>query len=278
MMEIAAAILTGVCVTLLILSGMPLWDFVAARQIADIRSRMDELNLDPSPLDKWMRAWGIAMAGVLLAGTILGFLPIAVCLVVIIFTLPRWWLNGMVRKRTTILRDQMVGACIALANASRAGLGLAGALETIGKEISDPLGSELKKVVSDYQFGKPLEEAIRDAKSRIKTDSFALFANAIQVSLEQGGKITEALERISASLQENQRLDRKIEADTQAARKMVNILCIFPFGFIALFSVIEPTGTGLLFSTWAGQFIIAGVMVTVYLVGRWSESIINIDV
>lgn len=277
-MEIAAAILTGVCVTLLISSGMPLWDWVAARQIADIRSRMDELNLNPSALDKWMRVWGIAMAGVLIGGTILGYLPIAVCIVVIIFTLPRWWLAGMVRRRTTMLRDQMVGACIAMSNASRAGLGLASSLQTISTEVKPPLADELKKIVSDYQFGKPLDEAIVEATDRIQTDSFALFSNAIQVSLEQGGKITEALERISVSLQENQRLDRKIEADTQSARMVINVLCVIPFVFLAGFSFLEPTGMGLLFNTLPGQFIIAGVMITVYLVRRWSETIINIDV
>lgn len=277
-LHIVAPILTGISVTLFIVCGLPLWDIVASRQITDFRDRMQELNLDSTSLPVWMRGWGILMGGILLSSAVFGYLPIGVSLTVIVFSLPRWILDGMVRKRTTRLRDQMVGACTAMANASRAGLGPAPALETISKEIKDPLGQELRKIATDYQFGKPLNEAITEAKSRIQTDSFSLFSNALQVALKQGGKETEALEQIAISLQENQRLDRKIEADTQASRKMVNILCAFPFLFLAGFSFLEPTGTALLFTTLSGQLIIAFALAVVYLVRRWSESIINIDV
>ncbi len=41
---------------------------------------------------------------------------------------------------------------------------------------------------------------------------------------EGKGKITDALERISRSLQENQRLERKMEADTASGRKVIIIL------------------------------------------------------
>jgi tight adherence protein B len=277
-LEYAPPVLTGVAVALLAASGTPLWDRFVRRRYRDLIGRMEELDLDPNKAAALLRLGGLAVLGLLVAGAAFGFLPIALCLAALALGLPRWLMEGAIRRRSSRLRDQMVGACVAMANASRAGLGLPAALESISRETEPPLGKELAKIVSDYQFSKPLREAIGDAKARIKTDSFTLFANTIQVSNEQGGKLTEALERISRSLQENQRIERKIEADTQASRRMVALMCAFPFGFLAFFSVIEPTGTGLLFTTVPGQLILAGTVAAVYGVKRWSESIINIDV
>lgn len=277
-LEYGPPLLTGLAVMLLALAGLPLWDQIIARYFRDILERMKELDLNTAWVPVALRMWGIGMIVLLVAGALFGFLPIALCFVAISLGLPRWLMDGLVRRRSSRLRDQLVGACVAMANATRAGLGLAASLESVSREIDEPLGKELSKIVSDYQFSKPLTEAIADAKTRIRTDSFTLFANAIQVSLEQGGKITEALERISKSLQENQRIERKIEADTQASRRMVALMCGFPFGFLAFFSVLEPTGTGMLFTTFPGQAILALTVAAVYGVKRWSDSIINIDV
>jgi Flp pilus assembly protein TadB len=66
-----------------------------------------------------------------------------------------------------------------------------------------------------------LPESLRAAKDRLNIDSFTLFAAAILVSLERGGRITDALERISHSLQELQRIERKLEVDTASGKKVV---------------------------------------------------------
>lgn len=270
--------LTGVAVALFAACGAPVWDQFVARHYRGVIERMEVLDLDPRKAIVLLRLGGLALLGLLILGATFAFLPLAICLAVISLGLPRWLMDEVIRRRSSRLRDQMVRACVGMANASRAGLGLPAALESISREIEPPLGKELAAIVRDYQFSKPLSEAIADAKARIGVDSFTLFANTIQVSNEQGGKLTEALERISHSLQENQRIERKIEADTQASRRMVALMCAFPFGFLAFFSVIEPTGTGLLFTTVSGQIILAATVAAVYGVKRWSDTIINIDV
>src|SRR6185369_12402346 len=97
----------------------------------------------------------------------------------------------------------------------------------------------------------------------MQLDSFTLFASAVLVAIERGGKLTEALEKISHSLQENQRLERKIEADTASGRQVVLILAAFPFLFLALFSFLEPEGVSYLFTTLAGQMIFVAIVVLV---------------
>jgi tight adherence protein B len=273
-----SSLLMGTAVFLGSLWLTPLWDVVTARQFADLSPRLRELSMDQSQLPRYLRLWGLAMLGVLVLTTVLRLYLLVPAAVYLLYILPRYLLEARIRQRRTLLRDQMVGAGVALANATRAGLSLAQGLESIAKEMPEPLATELRRIVGEYQRGRPLPEAIRDAQQRLRLDGFTLFASAILTCLERGGKVTEALERISKSLQENQRLERKLDADTASGRKVVFLLGVFPLVFLGGFYALDPQGTGLLFSTLIGQGALLAVGVLVYFSVRWAQRILSIQI
>ncbi len=257
----------------------PLWDALARRQVADLAPRMAELNMDTSRLPLLLRWWGVALAAAAFLCLFVLNLPILAPLALyLIYVSPRLYLESQIAHRRRLLRDQMVGAGVTLANATRAGLALAQGLETMSKEIPDPLAEEFRRLVRAYQRGRPLADAIRDTKNRLNLDGFTLFATAILTCLERGGKVTEALDRISRSLQENQRLERKLEADTASGRRVVLILGLFPALFLIAFYLMDPVTTGLLFSTLAGQVVLLGIAGLVYMSVQWARRILAIDV
>jgi tight adherence protein B len=203
---------------------------------------------------------------------------VAIAAVYLVYVAPRIILDLMIRRRRALLRDQMVAATIALANSSRAGLSLAQGLETISKETPEPLAAEIRRVVHEYKHGRPLAEALRAAKDRLNIDSFTLFASAVLVSLERGGRITDALERISHSLQETQRIERKLEVDTASGKKVVYILTGFPFFFLGLSYFMNPAGTTTVFRSLLGQLILLVIIGLCYFSFRWSQKILTIEV
>jgi tight adherence protein B len=276
---LAASVLMGVAVFLLAIWGGPVWDVIAKRQIADLAPRMRELSLDTAQLPRLQRWWGLSMAATLFVCILVLHIPlIGIMAVYVIYILPRVLLEIWIARRRALLRDQMVGASILLANATRAGLALAQGLETVANESPEPLASEFRRLVHEYQRGRPLSEALRDAKVRLNLDGFTLLVNAVLTCLERGGKVTEALERISRSLQENQRLERKIEADTASGRLVVIMLGIFPFGFMLLFYFLAPDAVGLLFTTIIGQILVVLIAVMVYVSVKWAKKILTIDI
>lgn len=254
------------------------WDDASRRFLSDLYPMLDSLSIDSTRYRIWLRWWGICLiSSLLVLGFALNMFPIAIAVMLLVFFAPRWILKSIIAKRRTLLRDQMVSGSIALANASRAGLSLAQGLETVGRETPPPLADELRKIVNEYEHGRPLVAAIRNTKERLDLDSFTLFASAIQVSLEQGGRITEALERISNSLQENQRVERQLEAETASGRRVVWILGIFPFLFLAGFFVIHPSGTLMVFETLIGQFVLLAVIGLTFASVWWSNRILSIE-
>lgn len=256
----------------------PLWDSVAKKQIADLTPILHVLNMDTTRLPGYMRWWGTAMVAVFFFFAILLGAPLlAPFFVFLVYVTPRFVLEGRIARRRSLLRDQMVGASVTLANAARAGLSLAQGLESLSKEAPEPIATEFRRLVREYQRGRPLAEAIRDAKERLNLDGFTLFASAVLTCLERGGKITEALERISRSLQENQRLERKLEADTASGRRVVLLLGAFPIVFLLGFYALDPAQGGLLLHTILGQIVLLVIGVLVYASVRWARRILALD-
>ena len=255
------------------------WDRVTHRYIADLTPMLDSLSLDRSRLDGYLRIWGISLvASFVVVAFILGMPPVALAAVYLVYVAPRIILEFMIRRRRALLRDQMVTATVALSNTSRAGLSLAQGLETISAETPDPLATELRRIVHEYNRGRPLPEAIRATKERLKIDSFTLFSSAVLVSLERGGRITDALERISHSLQELQRIERKLEVDTASGTKVVYLLTAFPLFFLGLTYFMNPAGTAAVFQSLIGQVVLLFVIALTYFSFRWSQRILAIEV
>jgi len=255
------------------------WDRVTHRYIADLKPMLDSLSLDRSHLDGYLRIWGISLvASFVVVAFVLGMPPVALAAVYLVYVAPRIILEFMIRRRRALLRDQMVTATVALSNTSRAGLSLAQGLETISTETPDPLATELRRIVHEYNRGRPLPEALRAAKDRLKIDSFTLFSSAVLVSLERGGRITDALERISHSLQELQRIERKLEVDTASGTKVVYLLTAFPLFFLGLTYFMNPAGTAAVFQSLIGQVVLLFVIALTYFSFRWSQRILAIEV
>jgi tight adherence protein B len=276
---IISSLLVFLAVLLFCKSAVAVWDSVTARYVSDITPMLDSLSLDRSALPKWLRLWGISLvAAFVIVAFVLQMPPVAIAAVYMVYVAPRIILEFMIRRRRSVLRDQMVSATVALANTSRAGLSLAQGLETIGNETQEPLAAELRRIVHEYRHGRPLSESIRATKERLKIESFTLFSAAILVCLERGGKVTEALERISHSLQELQRIERKLEADTASGSKVVYILTIFPLIFLGISYLINAENTGLMMHSLLGQIVLLVVIAMTYGSFRWSQKILSIEV
>ncbi len=275
---ILSSSLVFIAVLLAIGSGGKVWDEVTTRYVADITPMLDSLSIDRSRLPGYLRIWGISLI-VAFVGVafVLRMPPVALAAVYMVYVAPRIILDFMIRRRRALLRDQLVATTIALANASRAGLSLAQGLETVGNETPEPLASEIRRIVREYKHGRPLVEALRAAKERLKIDSFTLFSAAVLVSLERGGRITEALERIGHSLQETQRIERKLDVDTASGKKVVYILTAFPLVFLGFSYLMNPAGTSDVFQSIFGQLILMVVIALAYFSFRWSQRILAIE-
>jgi Flp pilus assembly protein TadB len=256
----------------------PAWDRFARQRVNDITPRLRALGLDDTSVDVWLRWWGIAMfASFAVVGVLLNMLPVGIALTLVVYLAPRFLLDRMVEQRQIKLRDQLVRATVGIGNGCRAGMALAQSIEKVSIETPKPLGVELQRVVRYYKGGSPIKDALREVQHRLDLESFTIFSSSAIVSLEQGGNITKALEMISEGLQEMQRLERKLEADSASGRKLALMLGCFPIFFLLLFSVLDPVSTGLLYTTFIGNMILCLVGFIIFVAVKWCMAILDLD-
>jgi tight adherence protein B len=257
----------------------PVWDGLAARQMGRLADRFEQLGLGRARLAWLLRCWGVAMIGVaVVLGPVVHAYPLAAIGVGLLYIAPRHILDFLVRRRTRLLSNQMVGAAGILANSVKAGLSIAQGFEVVATEAPQPLRAEFQRIVFEYQRGRPLGDAIDEVRNRLDLDGFTLFASAIKVALDRGGRINEALDRIGHSLQENERLRRKVEADTSSGRQTVLILGLFPVFSLGLFYLLDPPSVALLFQTLIGQVALVTTAIIVYLGTCWAAHIVRLDI
>ena len=254
------------------------WDQLSRWYTSDLLKLLDVLEISQQRFNFYMRIWGIVLVVGLVLMLVVFQLPLlAVAVTAIVVALPRILMGMLVKRRRTLLREQMAGACMAISNCARAGLSLEQSLQTVADEVADPLAGVLRRVCRDHQANVPLAEAINRAKDRVQLDTFSIFAVTIVTCLEHGGRVTDMLDRISKSIGEIRRLERRIESETAAGRRVVWILAMFPLFFLTVMALIHSEGTKLMFTTLAGQGLLVGSIVLISLSIAWSRNILSVD-
>ena len=279
MFLLAAGLTIAAAVALATLSIGPAWDSLSRRHIADLSELLKRLAIEDRYLETGMRIWGAALLAVPIVFVfVLQMAPLAIPATAMIYVAPKAILKAAVAQRRKKIRDQLVAATSALANACRAGLSLSQGIAMIADETPDPLASELKRISREEQHGRPLIEAIRDTKNRLRLDSFTLLSTSLLAALERGGPITEVLDTIGKSLQEHQRVEGVIDSETAGHRRVVWILVLFPIALLGMFQVMHPIGVEAMLGTLVGQIVLTVIVGLLWLTVWWSNRILDIEV
>jgi tight adherence protein B len=160
----------------------------------------------------------------------------------------------------------------------KAGLSLPQSLELLADQSPRPIQNEFRQIVAEYHLGKPLERSLIEAKERLRSENFALFAAALLASRESGGKLNETVDRIAHSVLEMQRLERKIVAETAQAKKSAIYMAIAPVMILSVYYFIAPRETIMLFTTVPGQILLSTAVVLDVVAYVWARVILNPDI
>ena len=245
----------------------------------DLADKLRRLRAPTSRLHEYLVAWiiatGCAFAGLWIGA---GNAIFAVMFSALMLCGPWYLLRRMAQRRRLKIEDQLADAMVMLANAVRAGLSLAQSLDVLAAQCPKPISTEFRQIVGEYNMGKPLEQTLQDARVRLRSENFALFAAALLASHQSGGRLNEVVERIAQSVLELQRLERKVIAETAQARKSAVYMAIAPFFILVVYYFVDPENTTLLFKQGAGHVILAVALTLNLIAYFWARLILNPDI
>ncbi len=245
----------------------------------DFAAKMRALRMRTYGLRRWIVAWLLAMLAAFAAfWLLLDSVVFAVLAAALLGVAPWYLLRRMAQQHHQKIEDQLADAMVTLANAVRAGLSLAQSMEILAAQCPRPINAEFRQIVAEYNLGKPLERTLQEAKNRLNSENFALFAAAIMASHESGGRLNETVQRIAQSVLELQRLERKVMAETAQARKSAVYMSVAPAFILVAYYFIDPTNTALLFTTVLGQLLLAAAVILNVIAYLWARVILSPDI
>lgn len=255
------------------LSGWFLW---IERDVGD---KLRALRVAPKSLRRLLVVWVVGIVGIFaVLGLLLGSPLLAAAICGIMAGLPWYLVRRMAERRRQQIEDQLADSMVSFSNGVRAGLSIAQALDILAEQSPRPVRDEFRQMVSEFNLGKPLEQTLLEAKERLRSDNFSLFAAALLASRRSGGKLNETVERIAHSVLEMQRLERKVQSETAQARKSAVYMGIAPAVILVVYYFVDPVNTTALFTTIIGQMMLSAAVVMNVSAYLWARYILSPDI
>lgn len=251
-------------------------DVLLERRFRPQLARCLQLRLNESRCRELLRWWSVLLVGgFLLLAFVARAWPLAITWLLLCSSLPVLTMQAVIFRRERIMEDQLVTAARSLANAVRAGLSIPQGLAGILSEVSSPLQGPLGDVVYHYERGRPLRDTLQDCRRRLQLEPFTLFCLALEVSLERGGRVNRSLEQLADSLQEWQRIRRKLESETASGRFAVLLLSGCPVLFGVMFWCCGIEEVLSFFTEFFGQIVLSVVALLIWSGNRWTSRIMK---
>ncbi|MBP6545399.1 MAG: type II secretion system F family protein [Phenylobacterium sp.] len=142
---------------------------------------------------------------------------------------PIFFLKFMAARRSKALGHQLPQGLEIIVRSLEAGHPVPTAIQLVGREMADPIGSEFGMAADEIAYGATLEQAIGRMSQRCQHPDVDLFAATVRLQERAGGNLTGLLKLNAATVRERHRMRLKIKAASAEGRISALILTLAPF-------------------------------------------------
>ncbi len=194
------------------------------------------------------------------------------------FPLPRIYLRHLRKERLRKFNEQLEDALNSMSSALKAGFSINQALEGVANENKPPISFEFRLLIQEIRLGVPMEQALDNLNSRMKSSDFELVITAIVTARQTGGELTMIFERLATVIRERARITNKIQAMTAQGRMQTIIISLVPVVLLFVLTKIMPEAMNVFFTSWIGisAMVVSGILIVSGCLAI--RKIINIDV
>ena len=165
-----------------------------------------------------------------------------------------------------------------MVSALRAGHSLISALESVAKEMPNPIGGEFRKCFDEQTFGLEMRESMLNLGVRIPIHDVHIVITAILIQKESGGNLAEILDKVASIIRERFRLKKQVQVHTAQGRLTGWILSLLPVILGFGLYILNPEHMSILWENPVGlKLIYASVIMTV-IGGLIIRKIVNIKI
>jgi len=213
----------------------------------------------------------LSMAGILLRAEefitiwlIAAFLPasfsllfgadwiVAVALVIGGVILPYFFVRKAKAKRLELFEQQLTDALIIVGNCLRTGLTFQQAMDSIARDMPEPISKEFGRVSREVKLGLTMEKALENMVERLGSKDFMMIVAAVLIQRQVGGNLSDILDSISDTIRERLKMKASIKVLTASGRSSGMIVGLLPVFIFFILMLINPPYIRSFFETQLG--------------------------
>jgi tight adherence protein B len=220
---------------------------------------------------------GVVLIGVASIAFLQNFIGVVIVLLLAIL-IPPAAVNFKAAQKKKKFESLLPDTLQLLSSTLRAGYSMMQGVEAVSQEAQEPMGKELRRVVTEARLGRPLEESLEAIALRMESADFAWAVMAIRIQREVGGNLAELLLTVAETMTERERLRRDIRSLTAEGRMSAYVLIALPIGMLAFLYLANREYMQILFDRTVGQGLLGFGIILMAGGYLWMRKIINIEV
>ena len=227
--------------------------------IGKMRLRLERSGLPLNIGDYFLICIALGLATGLVVWLVLGFgIALAVPSAIAIgLGVPHLAVGRRIAKRTRRFTTLLPEALDLIVRGIRSGLPASEAINTIGNEIQEPVGSEFRNISDQVKIGVNMDEAMWVTARRLQVPEFNFLVISLAIQQETGGNLAEILEKLSDMVRRREQMRLKVKAMSSEARASAMIIGSLPFIMAGVISFVNPDYMDKLFTDPRGWAMMA---------------------
>lgn len=159
-------------------------------------------------------------------------------------------------QRVRQFDDQLVDSLVLIANALKSGYSFLQGMESVAREMPDPIGAEFEQALSEIRMGGAVEDGLIKIAERVRSTDFELVVTAMIIQRQVGGNLTEILTTIATTVRDRHRILREVRVLTAQERMSGYVVAALPVALVLLLTVSSPGYITQMWDDPAGKLIL----------------------
>jgi len=197
------------------------------------------------------------LAGLLINRGIIAAIILGLFLAVI----PYLYLRRHKTKRVIKFEEQFPDTLETVARSLEAGHSFSSALQYVGQEAPDPIGTLFSTAFEEQALGLSYYDALRRMATRVDSTDLVFFITVVNIQRVTGGNLAEILKSLAYIIRERLKIKRQVRVYTAQGRLSGYILGALPIFMAFAIYFVNPEYMSILVQEKAGNYLIASAII-----------------
>jgi tight adherence protein B len=191
------------------------------------------------------------------------------------FAVPIAVVHFKATKRLKRFENQLPDVLITVAASLKAGHSFRQGIQSVVDEGAEPAAKEFKRVLTETQLGKPMDDALGDMAGRVGSENLTFVVTAVTIQRQIGGSLAGLFDMVADTVRQRQQFARKVKSLTAMGRMSAYVLVGLPFFMAAVVTLMNSAYMAPLYHTGVGHAMIVGGLVMMTLGSLMLKKIVS---